>query len=641
VRSTAEFAAQRLHPVATRWLTALVIGVAALYALFFIIFFRQSGPRDGDQYLVFHSLQYWNAALFGIAKQWTPLMCSGLSLAGEPQVPFMSLSMALSYVWGPLWGVRLATATYLVAGWFGAYLYAGLWLRIRLQRALAASLFIGNGFFFCRLGFGHFDFIPFLILPLILWALHRGAEWTRDPFGIGSALRLLFTVLVLGATVALVIDGSPVAIIHLLLWIGIYAGTLAISVRRTAPAAIFGLAVLLAAFLDAGYLWPMLQSQAVFPRVTADQFTSALSLIWFAILPLRGKVLPANGNGHELSVYIGPALIYCLWRYRSWLAAELPAALGRPLLVVSVASIVLGMGSLKGLLVPAWLSPFDLLRPLPGFRSIGVTGRYWGFLALPLSLMAAAALWRFASELRSGWRMHVCFASVLIFQLGFQAETLTSQWLHSPPFLAASLAAPFKHGPETVEYVAIADEHFQGQILTPTRGVCNCYDMDDFTRAQNGPGSTLIAQVMVNGNALIFAPPFDAQFVTWSHIRLAGGCATGSEPACALSPSTRIQFTLSQAYHQAWRAPGCATSANPRGNLVIDCPAEYLRATNLEVVFDDPSSDWGARISLTLWAAWLNAMASLLVTLAALMMFPGGRRRLARRIALCDPSHRT
>jgi hypothetical protein len=205
----------------------------------------------------------------------------------------------------------------------------------------------------------------------------------------------------------------------------------------------------------------------------------------------------------------------------------------------------------------------------------------------------------------------------------------------------ASLAAPFKHGPEAVEYVAIADGHFQGQILTPTRGVCDCYDMDDFTRAQNGPGSTLIAQVMVNGNALIFPPPFDAQFVTWSHIRLAGGCATGSEPACALSPGTRIQFTLSQAYHQAWRAPGCATSANPRGNLVIDCPAEYLRATNLEVVFDDPSSDRGARISLTLWAAWLNAMASLLVTLAALMMFPNGRRRLARRIAFCDPSHRT
>jgi hypothetical protein len=632
---------ERLRPDAARWLTALLIGVVALYAIFFIIFFRQSGPRDGDQFLVFHSLQYWNAALFGIAKQWTPLMCSGLSLAGEPQVPFMSLSMALSYVWGPLWGVRLTTAAYLVAGWIGGFLYAGLWLRIRLQRALAASLFIGNGFFFCRLGFGHFDFIPFLTLPLILWVLHRGAEWTRDPFGIGSALRLLVTVLLLGATVALVIDGSPVAIIHLLLWIGIYAGALAISIRRTAPAAIFALAVLLACFLDAGYLWPMLQSQTFFPRLTADRFTSALSLVWFAILPLRGKVLPANGNGHELSVYIGPVLVYCLWRYRRWLADDLPAALARPLLVVSVASIVLGMGSLKGLHVPTWLSPFDLLRPLPGFRSIGVTGRYWGFLALPLSLMSAAALWKFASELRPGWRMHACLASVLIFQLGSQAETLTSQWLHSPLFLVASLAAPFKHGPESVEYVAIPDGHFQGQLLTPTRGVCDCYDMDDFTRAQNGPGSTLIAQVMVNGKAPISAPAFDARFVSWSRVRLHGGCVTGAEPACALSPSTRIQFTLSQAYHQGWKASGCTTSANTRGNLVIDCPAEYLRAASLEVVFDDPSSDWGAQISLTFWAAWLKAMASLFVALVVLMMFPKGRLRLARGgRPVRDPSRR-
>jgi hypothetical protein len=632
---------ERLHPVAAGWLTALVIGVAAVYALFFVTFFRQSGPRDGDQFLVFHSLQYWNAALFGIAKQWTPVMCSGLSLAGEPQVPFMSLSMALSYVWGPLLGVRLTTAAYLVAGWFGGFLYAGLWLRIRLQRALAASLFIGNGFFFCRLGFGHFDFIPFLILPLILWVLHRGAERTRDPFGIVSLLRRLFTVLLLGATVALVIDGSPVAIIHLLLWIGIYAGVLAVSIRRTAPAAMFASAVLLAALLDAGYLWPMLQSQTLYPRLTADRFTSALSLLWFAILPLRGKVLPANGNGHELSVYIGPVLIYCLWRYRSRLAADLPAALGRPLLVVSVASIVLGMGSLKGLHVPTWLSPFDLLRPLPGFRSIGVTGRFWGFLALPLSLMSAAALWRFASELRPGWRMHVCFASVLIFQLGFQAETLTSQWLHSPLFLPASLTTPFKQGPETVEYVALPGENFQGQILTPTRGVCDCYDMDDFTRAQNGPGSTLVAQVIINGKPLESTPPFDAHFVTWSHIRIHRSCAAGSDPACALSPGTRVQFTLSQAYHQAWRAAGCITSASARGNLIIDCPAEYSRAASLEVVFDDLSSDRGARISLILWTAWLVAIAFLLVALVALMAFPQGRRRPASRsIAFCGPSHR-
>jgi hypothetical protein len=126
-----------LRPPARRWLSALSLGIVAVYALFYVAFWRQSGPKDGDQYLVFHSLQYWNASMFGMAKQWTPLMCSGLSMAGEPQVPFMSLSMALSYMLGPLWGVKLAIAIYLLVGWTGAYLYAGLWLKIHTHNVLS------------------------------------------------------------------------------------------------------------------------------------------------------------------------------------------------------------------------------------------------------------------------------------------------------------------------------------------------------------------------------------------------------------------------------------------------------------------------------------------------------------------------
>ena len=178
--------------------------------------------------------------------------------------------------------------------------------------------------------------------------------------------------------------------------------TLAILLRRITSALMFGLAVALACGLNAGYLWPMLQSQQFFRRLTPNRFASVMSLLWFALLPLRGKVLPANGNGHELSVYVGPILIYSMWRYRHWLAANMPAEMSRPLLVVILASIILGMGSLKALHIPTWFSPFDLLRPFPCFRSLGVTGRYWGFLALSLSLMSAVALWKLAADLRPG-----------------------------------------------------------------------------------------------------------------------------------------------------------------------------------------------------------------------------------------------
>src|SRR5262245_37926891 len=154
--------------VAERYLRAFVVGIPLAYAVLLMLAWHRVGTRDFDQFLVFHELQDWNHQLFGLAKQWTPVLCSGLSLGGEPQVPFLSLSMLLGYVFGVLPGLDLAVPCYLAWGWIGAYLYAGLCTSVRSQRWLAASLFIGNGFFVCRIGYGHIDFVPFLTLPFML-----------------------------------------------------------------------------------------------------------------------------------------------------------------------------------------------------------------------------------------------------------------------------------------------------------------------------------------------------------------------------------------------------------------------------------------------------------------------------------------
>jgi hypothetical protein len=49
---------------------------------------------------------------------------------------------------------------------------------------------------------------------------------------------------------------------------------------------------------------------------------------------------------------------------------------------------------------------------------------------------------------------------------------------------------------EDIDYVAIQDNHLQGQVITPTRGVSDCYDMDDFIRAETGSGNQLVMRVM-------------------------------------------------------------------------------------------------------------------------------------------------
>jgi len=582
------------------WSRAFIFAIPAAYGVALILGAQRVGPADYDQFLVFHELQYWNAMLFGLAKQWAPVMCSGLSLAGEPQVPFASLPMLLGYALGPLAGIVVGNAVYLGLGWVGAYLYSGLWFPERGRRALAASLFIGNGFFICRLVHGHLDFMPFLALPLALWIIHRATDDSApEPYGMGS--RSALAILLLGCLFTLVIDGSPVAIIHWLFWIGVYCATLSCVRRSLLPLFAFGAACALTAILDAGYLWPMLRAQSAFPRLTADTFTGPWSLAWFMLIPMRGKVLPANGTGIELSVFIGPVFFYLIWRYRHALRAQLPRELRLPLLVVSVVSIWLGMGSLRLAHVPIWLSPFDWLRPLPGFRSINVTGRYWGFLALPLSLLATAALWRYATQERPTHRAAMLIAGAFLIQMAFQGESLLAAWWPSRVHQEVALAGLFNGHLERITALenpnADTNPHQQGEYISPLRAVVNCYDMDSFTRAEVRTGAQLVKSVRVDGTAAPLDTSLEAGFMTWNRMRIL--------PFTRVTPFHKIaqresvlHIELNQAYHTGWSSPQCALTRGVHDNLVANCPARDLQAGPIDLVFFDPVSEIGKQVSI-------------------------------------------
>jgi hypothetical protein len=408
----------------------------------------------------------------------------------------------------------------------------------------------------------------------------------------------------MGAIVALAIDGSPVAIIHLMLWVGLYALVLAYTARSFVPIAMVGCAAGIAAVLDAGYLWPMIEAQADFPRHTKDSFTSVLSLLWFAILPVRGKFLPANGNGHELSVFIGPVIAYLLWTYRRWLSEALPRTMKVPLVVVCIISIVLGMGSLKSLHIPMWLSPFDMLRPLPGFRSIGVTGRFWGFLTLPLSLLGAAALWRFVSDPHEAERWRKWLGAALVLQFAFQSETVLSHWLGTSTYHTVFVGTQLRSGPEEIEYVAIDKSHLQGDVITPTRAVLNCYDMDDFLRADAAPGTSIVRATLSKSRIDTGDVSAIGKFVSWNHVRLNAPTMHVQAEGDNSRPSQRMQFVMNQAFNGSWHASGCDTLRGEHDNLIVDCPIERVRRGPIDVVFHNELSARAAEVSLSAWRFW-------------------------------------
>ena len=597
-----------------RWLTAFSLAIVLGYLLPWVALLGVVGPKDFDQFLAFHEQQYWNAALFGLSKQWSPLMCGGLSLAGEPQVPFMSLSMLLGYAIGPLAALDMAIALYFIAGWAGAYLYAGLWLKDVGRRALAASLYIGNGFFICRYAYGHLDFIPFLALPMMLWTLHRIIDWMSQRPGAVRAWQMLVASLLLGAGISVAIDGSPVAIIHLMFWVGLYALVLGAVARSAAPVVLLGAALLLSALLDAGYLWPMLYAQADFPRRTIDSFTNPLALPWFLLLPVHGKlIVPATGNGHELSVFIGPMLAWLIWRYRHRLLTSLPVQMKWPLLIVGAVCIWLGMGSLAPLHIPRWLSPFDLLRPLPGFRSLLVTGRFWGFLALPLSLLAAAALWRFVAVHPRPEKLRVWMLALLGFQLSFQLITIFTQWLPGHRYPAVDFRQAFAGGAQDITYV-VRQRRLQGSLMTPTTAVQDCYDQDDFIRADVAPGSNLVQSVAARD---IDSAVVSAEFLSWNRIRVtphgqipmlaASATHTLATDQGATTTEGALQIILNQAWHPYWRSSACQVAETGRGNLALNCSQASLAQGPIDLRFYDPVSARGAQISRISWIYWLCA----------------------------------
>jgi len=316
-----------------------------------------------------------------------------------------------------------------------------------------------------------------------------------------------------------------------------------------------------------------------------------------------------------LSVFIGPVIAYLLWTYRHWLFAALPKDMKVPLVVVCVMSIVLGMGSLKSLHVPTWLSPFDILRPLPGFRSIGVTGRFWGFLALPLSLLGAAALWRFVSEahLHKHWR--IWLGAAFVFQFAFQSETVMSQWLGTSIYKAVPMAGQFRHGPEEVEYVATDESRLQGDVITPTRGVLNCYDMDDFIRADATPGNKIVRAIFGDARTQTDTD-VRGRFVNWNHVQVD---MQSSQLVANESGSTkRFQVVLNQAFNSSWRANGCDTIRGDSGNLILDCPADRIQQGPIDAVFHNELSSRAASVSLGAWRLWLlltaGALCALLLT---------------------------
>ena len=143
----------------------------------------------------------------------------------------------------------------------------------------------------------------------------------------------------------------------------------------------------------------------------------------------------------------------------------------------------------------------------------------------------------------------------------------------------------------------------QGQFITPTQGVLDCYDMDDFRHADMKPGTALIKEVQAAPGGLL-AELVSRAITTWSHIVL-------SQAPAAELPARNIRLELWQAYHPYWHAQGCTTEVGEKGNLILNCPVETFRDHSVDLRFNDRLSAIAATVSILAWKALLAWLALL------------------------------
>jgi hypothetical protein len=563
----------------------LTAAIPLVYIVVFGLFLFRAGDTDWDQILSFHELSLWNGKLFGIAKQWNPLMRGGMSLAGDPQVPVLSPSMILARVMDPAAAIKISCLLFLAIGGLGTWLLARDLRFDRRTSGLAAALFAGNGFILSRFSHGHVVFLGTLGLPLWIWAARRSPRAPEEAAGRANR-RLLGLILGGGLFFALSTDGAPIAILLLLVWVGLESGILAWQRRSPRPILFFAGSVLLATALDAVYEFPLAANAMLFPRLRPPAFVNPLVFFWFLLLPVRGKIIPAPANGHEFSVYIGPVMAYLIVRYRREIARAWPAGDLRRMVVVSGAMLVLGLGAWRAL--APWLppGPFDLLHGLPGFKAIGIPSRFWGYLALPLALAGAAALARLEDGTTAARPRRALWAGVFLFALGFQAVSLATPFvsgrgsltLDAKPVPSLVTRIVNVHGPDTS----------QAGELSPTTDLLDAYNDHDFIEGTIREGPVLVLKARERGGSAVKAA---AMWSGWSRIRLEfpDGAAAG----------TVVVFN--QNYHPRWVGSGAVAARDRAGNLCARLTRRALPGAAFELVFFDPWSELGASVSF--WSA--------------------------------------
>lgn len=372
--------------------TWFILGVYfALSAVFCWPLFRQpfaNGAGDWDWHTLFYASVLRNAA-FGDWPFWNPWYCGGNVLWANPQVSLVSPAYLLALVMPITLAMKINVLAHYVAGCLGMHLVVRRIIGVTGTAVVVflVSQFVFSGAIALHVGAGHTNYLPVLLLPLLVYAFWQAAEGRTRSVLLGAAV-VGFSILNGGLHVlplaAALVGGLGVA---------------ALVAGRTAKPLVLAAAILV---LGCAYAAPRIAPAVALTR--SPSFTDTRSFKQPDFMSVRmllvsfwdpaqhlitGKVTPGVQwyGWHEYGNYLGRAgatlaLISAGWilvfRWRAhW--REVSTAFG----------LVLATLLTAGEFAP--YAPARLLRILPLISSFRIPSRYTLVVSLTAALSVAFA----------------------------------------------------------------------------------------------------------------------------------------------------------------------------------------------------------------------------------------------------------